>query len=122
MQRGDNHQCEHYTGMTAQTIKTRIGQHLRDAKKFDPVTNNAGMSKLSQHVGGLIFSNIPWSWQWQILCQAQIFSPISERCDLCVKEKYYIMYHPELASLNLRSELFGACRHRERFLLIHQPT
>ena len=122
VEREDNHTCKNYAGMTAQVLKTRIGQHLTDAKKFHPVTNKSGMSKLSQHVGGLIFSNIPWSWHWDILCHAKIFSPISERCDLCVKEKYYILYHPELASLNIRSELFSACRHKDRFLLIKQPT
>ena len=122
VEREDNHTCETYTGLTCRPIKTRIREHLSHAENYDPVNNKAGMSKLSQHVGGLIFDNIPWNWEWQILCHSQTFSPISNRCDLCLKEKYYIMYHPELATLNLRSELFGACRHKERHLLIKQPT
>ena len=122
VERGDNHTCEHYLGLTAQKIKSRVTQHIDDAKKFHPVNNKSGMSKLSQHIGGLIFANIPYTCHWEILCQEQVFSPISGRCDLCVKEKYLIMYHPELATLNLRSELYGSCRHKDRFLLIKQPT
>ena len=89
---------------------------------YHPTENKAGMSKLSQYVGGLIFNNVPWTWEWQILCYAQDFSPISNRCDLCLKEKYYIMYHPEFASLNLRSELYGYCRHKESHLLLKAKT
>ena len=80
------------------------------------------MSKLSQHIGELIFNNIPWSWEWQIICQTQNYSPISNRCDLCLNEKYYIMYHNEYASLNMKSELFGYCRHKESHLLLKVKT
>ena len=34
--RDDNHSCENYTGLTSREIKTRIREHLRDARKFDP--------------------------------------------------------------------------------------
>ena len=120
--RGDNQQSEDYIGQTSQKIKVRIGQHLCNAQKFHPVNNKAGMSKLSQHIGGLIFNNIPWSWEWQIICQTQNYSPISNRCDLCLNEKYYIMYHNEYASLNMKSELFGYCRHKESHLLLKVKT
>ena len=119
---GDNHHCENYAGQTKNQIKLRIRSHKTDADKYHPTENKAGMSKLSQYVGGLIFNNVPWTWEWQILCYAQDFSPISNRCDLCLKEKYYIMYHPEYASLNLRSELYGYCRHKESHLLLKAKT
>ena len=120
--REDNHVCENYCGQTKNAVKLRITRHKTDAEKYHPIENNAGMSKLSQYVGGLIFNNIPWSWSWSILRQSQAFSPISNRCDLCLWEKFYIMYHPEFASLNLRSELYGYCRHKESHLLLKAKT
>ena len=37
-------------------------------------------------------------------------------------EKWFIMFRPELADLNLRTELFGWCLHKTRNLLIYEPT
>ena len=43
---------------------------------------------------------------------------ISGRCELCLKEKYYILFRPESADINSRDEFFSACRHRLSNLLI----
>ena len=57
--------------------------------------------------------------EWSILCETGFaFNPITERCKLCLMEKYLIMFNPADATLNLRSEFFSHCRHKERHLLL----
>ena len=41
----------------------------------------------------------------------------SNRCNLCLWEKYFIIYKPKMATLNKRNELVSACRHNKKFLL-----
>ena len=57
IERGDNHRCDSYVGMTSRKIKTRIGEHLSDARKFRP--EKPVGSRLSQYIGDLFFHNIP---------------------------------------------------------------
>ena len=40
-----------------------------------------------------------------------------EKCRLCKREKYYILFEPDGATLNKRSELYNTCRHRLKDLL-----
>ena len=42
---------------------------------------------------------------------------LSERCNLCLWEKYLIICRPELATLNRRNELVSSCRHVRKYLL-----
>ena len=53
----------------------------------------------------------------RIIDRGRVFNPINRRCGLCTKEKFYIIFQPEGATLNQRSELFSTCRHRLRKLL-----
>ena len=50
--------------------------------------------------------------------QAEPFSTISGKCDLCIKEKFNIMFRPTSADLNSKSEIFSNCRHTISKLLI----
>ena len=49
---------------------------------------------------------------WKILAKGNSFNPATRECDLCLKEKFCIIFQPEGASLNDTSELFATCRHR----------
>ena len=49
------------------------------------------------------------------------FNPITGKCALCTREKFYILFKPEMASLNKRQEVFGFCRHKEAKLLEKKP-
>ena len=40
-----------------------------------------------------------------------IFNPISNKCRLCLREKFNIVLRPEIARLNRRQEIFAHCRH-----------
>ena len=115
--RGDNHTCENYTGQTCRTIKKRIGEHLGDARRFKP--DKPSGSRLSQYIGNLFFNQILHTLNWTILSQTRHFSPVSNFCLLCNVEKTFIIYNPEISSLNSRNELFGFCFHKERYLLLN---
>ena len=111
---------ETYTGLTEPRIKKRIKKHYDDIKNFragDPESQNSG-TRLSRHCGNLAASNIPYTITWDILEETKVaFNPSTGYCKLCTTEKYYIMFRPDDASLNLRSEFFNHCRHKERHLL-----
>ena len=72
---------------------------------------------LSSHVWNLKDQSKNFNLKWEVVDKANTFNPISKKCRLCLKEKYHILFHPDGASLNRRSELFSTCRHRLRQLL-----
>ena len=54
---------------------------------------------------------------WEIAARAKQFNPATKKFQLCLTEKYIIMFKPEGATLNSRSEMFATCRHRKKLLL-----
>ena len=72
---------------------------------------------LSAHIWNLRRRNQNYSIHWNIKDKATPFNPVTRKCRLCLKEKYHIIFQPEGASLNTRSELFSTCRHRLSGLL-----
>ena len=111
---------ETYTGLTANPIKLRIRKHESDIKSYkphDPETHKSG-TRLSRHCGQLGAVSIPYNITWKILKETKTaFNPTTGICKLCCMEKFLIMFKPEDATLNLRSEFFSHCRHKERHLL-----
>ena len=115
VERGDNSSKDTYVGLTEGPFKTRFSSH-----KYS-FSNQAqrNTTALSKHVWSLKDSGTPYKITWRILARARPYSPISKRCNLCTTEKYYIICHPSLATLNNRNELASSCRHRRKFLLKH---
>ena len=117
-----NQVVEYYTGLTENTIKKRIKRHYSDIEKFNPndPENHKSGTRLSRHCGQLKNEGKPYSIDWSILCETKTaFCPTTGFCKLCTMEKYLIMFRPADATLNLRSEFFGHCRHKEKHLLIN---
>ena len=113
-------QTETYTGLTENTIKKRIKKHFSDIEKYNPADpeNHKSGTRLSRHCGQLNVDKVPFTLQWSILAETKVaFSPTTGFCKLCTTEKYFIMFNPAYATLNLRSEFFSHCRHKERHLL-----
>ena len=54
---------------------------------------------------------------WALVARAKAYSPTSDSCRLCLKEKSLIMLKPEWAMLNSRDEFFIHCRHKNKLLL-----
>ena len=74
-------------------------------------------TSLSHYVWKLKDNNTPYRISWQIITRSPSFNPTKKSCSLCLKEKYCIMFRPEGATLNDRSEFYATCRHRLKPLL-----
>ena len=111
--RQDNNHKETYTGLTEGTFKDRLGGH-----KFD-FTHQAKehSTTLSTYIWKLKKAGIPYQIAWKVIDRSSSFNPSTRTCRLCQKEKYYIMFRPEGATLNHRNELYATCRHRLKPLL-----
>ena len=109
----DNRPAETYVGLTENSFKTRYSNHKSSFR--DP--NKRLSTELSKHIWHLKDAEIGFSLTWKILKQAAPFNPASNRCNLCLWEKYFIICRADLASLNKRNELVTSCRHARKFLL-----
>ena len=108
--------AEYYMGCTKRPIKRRVGEHLYAINNPD----KSNSCTLTTHVRGLRADNIPHNIKWTIRDRGPPFNPIYWVCRLCTKEKYYIMFEPDKATLNQRSEFFGHCWHKAPQLLVKQ--
>ena len=110
--RRDTSTKETYTGLTARHFKTRLYEHRQDFNN-----QNREGTTLSKYVWKLKNENVAYKIDWKLLMRSQSFNPSTKRCNLCLREKYCIMFKPEGASLNSRSEFYSTCRHRLKPLL-----
>jgi hypothetical protein len=102
-----------YTGLTRNTFKQRFYGHRHSFKN----RSSEHSTTLSSHIWDLKDKNEDYNVNWSVIGRAIDFNPITRKCRLCIKEKFHIIFQPEGAKLNERSELFSTCRHRKRQLL-----
>ena len=88
-------------GLTGDKFKIRYGNHLKSFKN----TKYKNETCLSKYIWDLKERNIQYDIKWEILDKGSVFSPITERFNLCLKEKYYLIIKPELASINTINEV-----------------
>ena len=102
-----------YIGLTANTFKQRHANHLKSFKyeKYRKETT------LSEHIWGLKDKGVIFELSWTIIDRASPFSPVTGICAICTLEKYYIIFKPELGTINKRDELNTGCRHKTAMLL-----
>ena len=109
----DNSNFQTYTGLTSNTFKKRFYGHRHSFNN----RNSEHSSTLSSQIWRLKDNNRNYDVNWNIVGNASEFNPVTKKCRLCIKEKYFIIFQPEGASLNQRSELYSTCRHRKKQLL-----
>ena len=111
----DNGNTEYYTGLTGNKFKERYSGHKTsfNHQKYMHKTT------LSTHIWKLKNENTNFTTNWSLVDRATKFNPTTRKCRLCLKEKWYIMFKPQTATLNERSEFFTVCRHRLRGLLVN---
>ena len=74
-------------------------------------------TELSKHIWTLKDNNKPFTIKWRIIKQCRPYNNISNKCNLCLFEKFVIICKKNLCSLNKRNELASSCPHRNRYLL-----
>ena len=102
-----------YTNITS--FKKRHAVHLHSF--IYPEKTNIQTS-LSNYIHELENRNIEFNLSWKILDRGMPFNPISETCDLCLKEKFHILKEMNPNQLNSRNEIFSNCKHKHSVLLI----
>ena len=116
VQSSDTSEIETYIGLTSKTFKERWNNHKTSFR----LENHQNESKLSVHIWDLKRQQIDYELKWRIIAKTNSYSPSSKKCWLCVKEKYYILFEPKMATLNKRHEFFTPCLHKAKFKLNKQ--
>ena len=109
---------ETYTGVTSRRFKDRLYDHRTDMNNAKNRTNSA----LSSHVWDLKDRGINYKVTWKLKDRGTPYNPTSKKCRICLKEKHWILYKAEGATLNRRSEIFNSCTHRNKNLLSKWKT
>merc|ERR1711952_615410 len=101
----------------SQDFRSRYANgHLRDLRheKYRHST------KLSSYVWGLKDEGTPYTISWRVVDRGRPYNGRG-RCNLCLKESYYILYRsepstrgPQMCSINRRQEVFSVCLHRHK--------
>ena len=104
---------KNYIGSTATTFKERYGNHKCDCR----LEQRRHATKLSGYVWELKDKNIQANLNYKIKESAPAYSPVTDRCRLCLVEKLEILLADEEKYINDRSELLAKCRHSNKFML-----
>ena len=104
---------ETYTGVTARRFKDRYYEHRTDMENAKNRTN----SSLASHVWELKDKGVNYDVRWKIKARGTPYNPSTKKCRICLKEKHFILYKREGATLNSRREIFNSCTHRRKNLL-----
>ena len=112
---------ETYTGISYTIWKTRLYSH-------NTTFNNPALrhkTSLADYIWDLqcpdkcyergeeeCDQSIDYDITWKILARAPGYNPVTRMCRLCLKESFFILFHPETASLNKKNEIYQSCKHR----------
>ena len=105
---------ETYVGITKNRFKQRWHGHNGDF-------NNEGRrnaTTLSSYIWDCKDEGVEPEIEWKILKRAGHFSPVTNKCNLCIEEKFQILFKNSTCTLNKRNEIFSNCRHKESRLLV----
>ena len=110
-----NGKQETYIGITENPFKTRFANH----KATFNTRSKRTATELSNYIWDFKDRAVEYHTTWRIVKQAPSFNSNYHRCNLCSWERYHIIFQPEMASLNKRSELIAACRHEKKYTLAY---
>ena len=92
-----------------------VTKYIKNKNSFKyPETSQTSLSK---YILELETEGIEPQVTWKIIDRGKPFSPVAGVCHLCLKEKFYMLYNPEMASLNSGNKIFNSCRHNRSVLL-----
>ena len=96
---------------------TYIGLNATRSNFKDKTRNPKNATALSKYIWNLEDENIPYDVSWGIVSRAKPFNQATGVCNLCTREKYFIIFKPEMATINSRNEIAGPCLHKHSKLL-----
>ena len=97
--REDSNDESSCVGLTEGKFKTRYANH-NTSFRYEKYRNSTEPSK---HVWSLKDADVKFSIKWKISKKCKLYSTVTKRCNLCLYEKFVIVRHPELSSLNCRN-------------------
>ena len=103
---------ESYVGL-ATNFKDRYRNHMTSFRH----ANRRNETELSKYIWTLKDARKPFRVQWKVLATCKPYDNVSKKCNLCLKEKFFIICRNDLCTLNKRNELASSCPHRNRFTL-----
>ena len=110
----NNGRTETYVGLTENSFKIRYNNHQFTFRHQDKQTS----TELSKYIWDIKTSGHEYTITWRIIGRAKPCSVSSMKCDLCTLEKYYIICHLNMCTLNSRSEpISSTCRHSRKFTM-----
>ena len=84
----DNGTTSTYMGLTGNTFKERYYGHSSSFRHRDEEHSTT----LSSHIWQLKYQNKNYNLKWRIIDRGRKFNPINRKCNLCIKEKYHIIF------------------------------
>ena len=107
-------QTETYIGMNANSFKTRWRNHTASVRN----KNLCNSTVLAKHVWEIKERGEGYSLSWKIVARASAYNHVTSTCRLCLRENFFIVFKPEMSSLNSRNEIAGHCPHKISQLLV----
>ena len=94
--RSDNNQSETHVGLTESEFKTRYRNHTNSFRN----AKSKNSTELSKYIWHLKENKIDCDITWSVIGHAKPYNSASKRCNLCLSEKYVIIYEPHRCTLN----------------------
>lgn len=104
---------ETYIGLTNNQFKARYNNHKVSFNNRDKRAN----TELSNYIWKLKDDGLEHKLSWKIMTKAKGFNPVTNKCNLCTAEKYFIILKRDESTLNERRDLITTCRHSNKHLL-----
>ena len=107
-----------YIGSCSTKMRDRYENHKSDFKNIQRRTR----STLAEQVWKIKENNCEFNIEWKSLETSKSYKPGANKCKLCLREIYLILFKSNeegRIGLNKRSELWGFCRHRNKWKVKH---
>ena len=103
----DNGKEEGYIGLAGDTFKQRYSNHMKsnNHKKYQNETC------LSSYIWKIKENGKSFILKWEIIERGTLFSPVTMRCNLCLKERYHLIFKTDSCTINNRNEFATKCKH-----------
>ena len=109
---------EKYIGKTSSTFKERW--NFTNSQIRDRHLPSTALSSYIRQLKDNGYHN--FKIKWMLLSKANPYTSATKICNLCNKEKYYLIYRRDTYTLNKQEELIRKCRHRRSHLFCQAGT